>query len=188
MTTAQSAQLGSAGPVCTPLPASTSHGFPCHTTQQDLSMRSTLPHPTKTISTPKRPMGLKIPPSPITNQSPTSPTDGGTHSLPSSLTPRRPQESQIPPSDNRAGPASAGLPRHLHVPAAQHRAAALPHPPATAQPGSPLYTCTPGDAPARPSPDTDHAAPSPHLPSSPWAPSWPGGSRKGLPAPHRTGL
>lgn len=91
-------------------------------------------------------------------------------------------------SRNEAGPAAVGLPRALHVPAAQRRPADLQRPATpSARPSQPHRT--PRGLAARRPPSSEPATSAcPHPPSSPWAPSWAARSRKGLPAPRRTGL
>lgn len=54
---------------------------------------------------------------------------------------------------------------------------------------TPTHTPAPRGVPrAAPRPQHGHNTQRSHPPSSPWAPSWPGGSRKGSPVPRRTGL
>lgn len=60
--------------------------------------------------------------------------------------------------------------------------------PPSLSPASPHTHAPPRVPHAAPRPQHGPRAPRPHPPSSPWAPSWPGGSRKGSPAPRRTGL
>lgn len=134
--------------------------------ESDLTQGPTLPHPTN--MSPKTPFRIKNLPFPC-----------GKKKKKNELIPSpRIETGASPTSLTQPG---AGPSRQLHVPAPS---------PAAFPPALPPYIHqhSPGLPHAAPRPPHGPRARCPHPPSSPWAPSWPGGSRKGSPAPRRTGL
>jgi len=141
-------------------PTQTGHSSPHHATQRAKPLHAAHAPSPNQDQPQKRPTELNFPPSSKETDLPLHQRTGGALGpSPSPSSPTDPEgpsaEMAVHPlSDTGAGPAGAGLSRHLHVPTAQHRRAALPHP--TAHPGPPhtASTRTPRDAPARP-----HATP-----------------------------